>query len=697
MKYNLEIDRKIYNIEFNNFAEQANGSVFVRIGDTVVMATATMSPDNLESLDFFPLTVEFEEKFYAAGKILGSRFVRREGRPTENATLTARLIDRAIRPLFPSGLKRQVQIIVTCLSFDEENDPDVAGLLAASLALGVSDIPWNGPVAPIRINKIGNNFIFNPTYKEREEQEFEVTLVGVEENGETVINMIEAQANESQEQKIVEAIKLAGSHFKKIIDFQKEIFKKTSKPKIEIIKESYPEIDKALKEKFEEKLEKTMFQVSHIDNKRHFQNAYEEASNFVKENFGEERVGYAKTKIEYLLDEILHKNVLEKKQRPDGRKMDEIRKIESMIDVLPRVHGSALFIRGATKALSAVTLGAPGDQRLIEGMEIREKKRYMHHYNFPPFCSGEVKPLRGPGRREIGHGMLAEKALFPLIPNSEEFPYTIRIVTEILSSNGSTSMASVSSSSLSLMHAGVPIKNPAAGIAIGLIKSDEKYELLTDIQGPEDHYGDMDFKAAGTLLGITVIQMDVKIKGINYEIIEQALLAAKKAREEILSQTNKTISEPNKTLSPFAPQILIIKINPNKIGAVIGSGGSVINEIIEKCQANIDIEDDGTVFISANSKEAAQKAADWVTLLAKEAKVGDLFEGKVKKIFDFGAMVSILPGQSGLIHISELSYKRVEKVQDVLRVGEVIPVKVISIDEQGRINLSLKQALPKDK
>jgi polyribonucleotide nucleotidyltransferase len=695
MKYNLEIDGKTYDIEFNNLAEQANGSVFVRIGDTVVMATATMSSKDIENLDFFPLTVDFEEKFYAAGKILGSRFVRREGRPTENATVTARLIDRAIRPLFPAGLKRQVQVIVTCLSFDEVNDPDIAGLLAVSLALGISDIPWNGPVAPIRIGKTEKGLIFNPDYQQREKQEFEVTLVGVEENGEPIVNMIEAQAKETQEEALLEAVKEGSRHFKKILETQKEIFKKTGKPKIEIQKEIEPEIEQKLKQNFEKKLEQAMFQPSLIDNKRLFQNVQQELIDFTKENFGEEKIGYAKAVLENLLDEILHKNILEEGRRPDGRKMDEIRPISSKIDVLPRVHGSALFVRGATKALSAVTLGAPGDQRLIEGMEIREKKRYMHHYNFPPFCSGETKPLRGPGRREIGHGMLAEKALFPLIPNSEEFPYTIRVVTEILSSNGSTSMASVSSSSLSLMAAGVPIKNPAAGIAIGLIKSKDKHELLIDIQGPEDHYGDMDFKVAGTLKGITVIQMDVKIKGIDYKIIEQALFAGKTAREKILQETAKTIAEPKKVLSPFAPQILIIKINPDKIGAVIGSGGSVINEIIEKCQANIDIEDNGTVFISANSKEAAQKAADWVTLLAKEAKKGDFFEGKVKKIFDFGAMVSILPGQSGLVHISELADRRVEKVQDVVKIGDTIPVKVISIDDQGRINLSLKQALPK--
>ncbi len=697
MQYNINIEDKTYNIEINDWAEQANGSAFVRVGDTLVMATATMSSEDIENLDFFPLTVEFEEKFYAAGKILGSRFIRREGRPTENATLNARLIDRSIRPLFPKGLKRQVQVIVTCLSFDEENDPGVAGLLAASVALGVSDIPWNGPIAPIRINKAQGKLALNPNYSQRENQEFEVTLVGVEEENQTLINMIEAQADEAKEEDILEAIQQAGQTLPKIIKTQKEIFQKEGKKKIAVQEETNPEIEKALKEQFAEKLEQAMFQASHIENKRQFQAVQKEFLKFAEGKFGEEKLGYAKAFLEKLLEDIFYENVAEKGQRPDGRKMDEIRPIESSIDALPRVHGSALFQRGATKALSAVTLGAPGDYRLIEGMETREKKRYMHHYNFPPFCSGETKPMRGPGRREIGHGMLAEKALLPLIPNSEEFPYTIRIVTEILSSNGSTSMASVSSSSLSLMHAGVPIKNAAAGIAIGLVKTTKTHKLLVDIQGPEDHFGDMDFKAAGSKKGVTAVQMDVKIKGVDAEIIKEALFAAKQAREQILEQTEKTIASPSPTLSPLAPKILVVKINPEKIGTVIGPGGKVINEIIEKCGANVDIEDDGTVFISAVSQEAAEKAADWIKQLTREVKVGEFFEGKVKKIFDFGAMVSILPGQSGLVHISELADRHVDKVQDVVKFGDTIPVKVISIDDQGRINLSLKQALPKDR
>jgi len=692
MKFNKEIGGKNFEVEIDTLAEQANGSIFVRMGDTLVMAAATMSPQDLEGLDFFPLTVEFQEKFYAAGKILGSRFVRREGRPSEESILTSRLIDRCVRPLFPNGLKREIQIIVSCYSFDEENDPDIPAVMAASLALGISDIPWNGPVAPIRVAKIDGKLVLNPNYADREKEHLEIMLSAAQQGKEIIINMIEGQANEAKENEIMEAAEFAQKHLEEIMDFQKEIIAKAGKEKIQIQKELPTEMLARLKENFSEKLADAMLQPLSIEGKRAMQQLQEEIIEFSKKNFGEDKINAAKEFIEEELTQILRHLILEKGKRPDARKLDEIRKIDSMIEILPRAHGSAVFIRGATKALSSVTLGSPGDQRLIEGMEISGKQRFMHHYNFPPYCSGEIKPLRGPSRREIGHGILAEKALLPLIPKFEDFPYTIRIVTEILSSNGSTSMASVSAASLALMDAGVPIKSPAAGIAVGLIKSEEDYRLLTDIQGPEDHFGDMDFKVAGTLEGITAIQMDVKIDGIGLNIMREALEKAKSAREQVIKAIQKTIAKPKPNLSPYAPKIFRIKINPDKIGAVIGTGGKVINEIIDRCEVAIDIEDDGNVFVSADSEEAAQKAIDWISGLTREVAVGEIFQGKVVKILDFGAFVEILPGKDGLVHISELEPSRVNKVGDVVKLGDIIPVKVISIDDQGRINLSKKQA-----
>jgi len=691
-KFKIEIGGKKIEASIDNLAEQANGSVLVQMGDTLVMATAVMSSKDLENLDFFPLTVEFQEKFYATGKILGSRFIRRESRPSNEAILTSRLIDRTIRPLFPTGLKREVQVIINCLSFDKENDPDIPAIFAASLALGISDIPWNGPVAPIRISRIDGKHALNPVYEQREKQDFEIILTGTGGDKEILVNMMEGQANENKEAEIFESITLAQAELKKLINWQDEIIAKNGKKKIEPKIDSYPDIDKKFKELFSKKLEKAAMQALSPESKIEMRELSQEIIDFTEKEFGEEKINYVKNLIELELTEILHKNVIEKEQRPDNRKLDEVRKIECNNGLLPRTHGSAVFIRGKTKALSVVTLGTPGDQQLVEGMEVAGKKRFMHHYNFPPFCSGEVKWLRGPGRREIGHGMLAEKALLPLIPNSEDFPYTIRIVTEILSSNGSTSMASVSASSLALMDAGVPIKRPATGIAIGLIEKGKDYKILTDIQGPEDHFGDMDFKVAGTVEGITAIQMDVKIKGVSLEIIEQVLSKAKTAREQILETVTKTLAEPKPSLSPFAPRIFRVKIEPKKIGIVIGPGGKMINEIIEECGVTIDIEEDGSVFIGAETEEAGQKAIDWVTSLTEEAEVGKIYQGTVKKVMDFGAFVEILPNKDGLVHISELANSRVNKVEDVAKVGDKFPVKVISIDEQGRINLSKKQA-----
>ncbi len=692
-EFNLTIGEKTLSVKIDHLAEQANGSVFVRLGDTMVLATATMSCSDLKDLDFFPLMVEFEEKYYAVGKILGSRFIRREGRPSDESILTGRLIDRALRPLFPKDLKREVQIIVDCYSFDEENDPDVPALLAASLAVGISDIPFNGPVAPVSIVKKGGGFLINPSYKIKEGANLEIFLSGVEGKKGVLINMIEGQGSETKESDILESVDWAQKEIEKIIKFQKEIIKKCGKEKIQIAQNNdLLEIKNIAKDSLKKKLGDGMFTSCEIKNKKILEGAKEELAEVVKANLGEGKLSFLEEFISQELKELIAKNVLGKELRPDGRKLNEIRPIDSQINILPRAHGSGIFIRGRTKALSIVTLGSPADQRLVEGMQFRGKKRFMHHYNFPPYCSGEIKPIRGPSRREIGHGMLAEKAILPLIPNFEDFPYTIRVVTEILSSNGSTSMAAVSSSSLALMDAGVPLKKPAAGIAIGIIESGDKYRLLSDIQGPEDHLGGMDFKVAGTEDGITAIQLDVKILGLSGQMIKETLDLAKKARMEILEKTGKTISKSKESLSPFAPKIERIKIDPEKIGGVIGSGGRVINTIIEQCSVEIDIEEDGSIFISSNSRESIKKAKNWIEGITKEIKIGEIFEGKVKKILDFGAIVEILPEREGMVHISELAPYRVNRVEDIVKIGETIPVKVLSLDDSGKIRLSLKEA-----
>ena len=704
-KFKLEIGGKELRVEIRNLAEQASGSVLVQYGDTLVLGTAVMSDYKREGIDFFPLTVDYEERYYAAGKILGSRFIRRESRPSDEAILTSRLIDRAIRPRFPKDLKREVQVVITCLSWDSENDPDIVSLIAASLALSISDIPWSGPLASLRV---GNppaggkeGFILNPIYTEREKSDLDLAIVGIKsslgsnKNDDILINMIEVEGNEIGESIILEAVEFAKPHLKKIVDFQKEIIEKVGKEKIKI--EESPEdldLEKELKDFLGNKLEKALYQSSKIGRMEEVNELKKELIYFIEGKYpGMGKQTYAKEFFEKEIERLIHENVIKSGKRPDGRKIDEIRKLQAEVGLLPRTHGSGLFIRGQTKALSILTLGAPGDVKLMEGMEIVGKKRFMHHYNFPAYSVGEIRPMRGPGRRDIGHGMLAEKALMPLIPSSDEFPYTIRIVTEILSSNGSTSMASVSSSSLALMDAGVPIEKPVAGIALGLMQDSKgNYKILTDIQGPEDHHGDMDFKVVGTEKGITAIQMDVKIEGIGEAILKDTLSAGKKARLQILDEILKVIQKPRAELSPYAPRILVLQINPGKIRDVIGPGGKVINEIIDDCEVSIDIEDTGKIFITAEKEEAGKKAVDWIKNITREAKVGEIFQGKVTRILDFGAFVEIFPNQEGLVHISQLAPYHVNKVEDIVKVGDIIPVKVISIDEQGRINLSLKEA-----
>ncbi|MFH1841265.1 MAG: polyribonucleotide nucleotidyltransferase [Candidatus Nealsonbacteria bacterium] len=693
-KFKTKINEKELIVETKNLAEQANGNILIQYGDTVVLGTAVMSKGEKDDRDFFPLTVEYEEKFYAAGKILGSRFIRRESRPSDEAILTARMIDRAIRPRFPKNFMKEIQLVVTCLSWDGENDPDIIGLLAASLALSISDIPWSGPIANIRVGRINDQFVLNPSYEERSKSSFDLFLAGIEKNGEILINMIEMEGDETEEKLILEAYEFAKPCLKQLIDFQKDIIKKVGKEKISIEeKKEDPEVDNEIREFLDQKLEKSLYQKNKKERADGLQELQDDLLYFIEGKYpGMGKAKYVKSFFEKELERIIHQKAIKEEKRPDGRKMDETREIKTEVGILPRTHGSGLFSRGETKALSILTLGTPSDVKLLEGMEIRGKKRFMHHYNFPPYCSGEIKPMRGPGRREIGHGMLAEKAIMPLIPEFEDFPYTMRVVTEILSSNGSTSMASVSATSLALMDAGVPLKRLATGIAMGLMSNEiGEYKILTDIQGPEDHYGDMDFKVAGTKKGITAMQMDVKIEGIGEEIFKKALEMGKKTREQIIEKMEKTIEKPRPELSPWAPRIYTLQIKPDKIREVIGPGGKIINEIIEKCEVSIDIEDSGKVFVTAEKEEAAKKAIEWINNITREVAIGEIFQGKVKRILNFGAFVEILPGQEGLVHISQLADRRVEKVEDVVKIGDIVPVKVISIDEQGRINLSIKE------
>jgi len=686
-------DRKL-EVKVGGLAEQASGCCLIRYGDTSILCTAMMGRNN-PGMGFFPLTCDYEERFYAAGKILGSRFMRREGRPSTEAVLTSRLIDRAIRPLFPKELTNEVQVIATCLSWDAENDPSTLGLLGASLVLGMSEIPWNGPVAVVRIGHIENDFILNPAYEQREKGDLDLVLVGIEKDGEFLINMIESGAEEISEETFLKAYDFAKPFLKDILEFQKNILKEIAKPKTIIVnlELGHSAVEK-VKNYLTDKLEAALYEPDKQKRIFALEILQEQMFADMAGEIGEPSKELIKILFEEQIEKIFKENILKDEKRPDGRKLDEVRPISCEIDILPRTHGSSIFTRGETKILSILTLGSHGDELMMDNMEVSGKKRFLHHYNFPPYSIGEVKRLTGPGRREIGHGMLAEKALLPLIPSSEDFPYTIRLVSEAISSNGSTSMASVCASSLSLMQAGVPIKRPAAGISIGLVmgKNLSDYKLLTDIQGPEDHYGEMDFKVAGTLNGITAIQMDVKTDGITREIFIEALKKAKTAREYILSKIKETIPEPNKSLSLYAPKVKIIQINPDKIGMVIGTGGKIINEIIDTCEVAIDIDDDGKVFVTGQTEEAMEKAIAWIKEITHEFEIGETFTGKVKRIFNFGAMVEISPKQDGLVHISELAPFRVNSVDDVVKIGDVIPVKIIKIDEQGRVDLSAKQA-----
>ncbi len=694
--FQIDINGRPIQIKITNWAEQASGSCLVRTGDTEVLATAVMSQNEPEGFDFFPLTVDYEERYYAAGKIFGSRFIRREGRPSDEAILTGRMIDRAIRPRFPKDFKRETQIIVTCLSWDGENDPDVLGLIAASTALSISNIPFLGPIGFIRVGRVDKKWVLNPTYEEREKGDIDLALAGVEVDKKILINMIEMGAKEISEEDVIEATKAAEPELKKLIDFQRKIASEFGKEKIIIPTVVDPQLEKEVKEFSKNKLEKAVKELKPQEKELPtITDLQDELVDLIKEKYSDpNKIKLALSYFEEQIKKAIYGRIIEDNKRPDGRKRDELRKISCEVGVLPRTHGSGLFSRGLTRVLSILTLGGPKDQQLLEGMEFIGKKRFMHHYNFPPYSSGEVSFLRGPKRREIGHGCLVEKALLPLIPDFEQFPYTIRAVSESLSSNGSTSMASVCAVSLALLDAGVPIKEMAAGISIGLAENEDptKQKLIVDIQGPEDHLGGMDFKIAGTKNGLTAIQMDTKTDGITKEMMKEALLLAGKARLEILDIMKKTISEPRKTLSPWAPKIKTIQINPAKIGDVVGPRGSVINKMIKQYQVSIDIEDSGLVYITGKDDKSVQETIQQIKGMTREVQIGEVFQGEVKRILDFGAFIEVLPGTDGLVHISNFVPYHIKSVNEVVKIGDIIPVKVVSIDELGRINLSAIEA-----
>jgi len=690
-KFETEIAGRKLIIESGLFANQANASVVARYGDTVVLATAVMSPEAREGINYFPLMVDYEEKFYASGKIKGSRFIKREGRPTDEAVLNSRLIDRALRPLFNQQMRNEVQIITTVLSIDQKNDPALVGTLAASTALAISDIPWNGPIGAVRIGEIDNQPVINPINGEREKSLYDIFACGIEGK----INMIETSAKEVEEDKILKALLEGQKTIDQIVSFikniQKEIGKLKTKVNLFLPSEDFA---REILEKFSGRLQPALFQKDHLAQKKLQSELFFDVKNYVKEKYSddwEQKSELALAAIDAEMQKIFNEAILERDERPDGRKLDKIRPISCQVGVLPRTHGSALFTRGETQALTTVTLGAPGMEQVIDTMEFDEKKRFMHHYNFPPFSVGEVRPMRGPGRREIGHGALAEKALLPVIPPKESFPYTIRLVSEILSSNGSSSMASVCGSNLALLDAGVPTTAVVGGISVGIVVGvDGKYKLLTDIQGPEDHFGGMDFKIAGSVKGITAIQLDVKIDGLTPDMIRDTFELSRKNRIEIINKMNEVLASPRTELSPFAPRILTLQINPEKIRDVIGPGGKVINQIIDETGVEIDIEDDGLVFITAENPEAGAKALEWVKNITHEVAPGEIFQGRVTRIMNFGAFVEILPGQEGLVHVSEISEKRIKQVEDVLKVGQIIKVKVKEIDNLGRINLTMR-------
>ncbi|MCU9612058.1 polyribonucleotide nucleotidyltransferase [Caldibacillus lycopersici] len=698
----MESEKKVFSIdwagrkltaEIGQLAKQANGAVMIRYGDSAVLSTATASKDP-KTVDFFPLTVNYEERLYAVGKIPGG-FIKREGRPSEKAILASRLIDRPIRPLFPDGFRNEVQVVSTVMSVDQDCSTEMAAMFGSSLALSISDIPFDGPIAGVVVGRVDGEFVINPTVEQAEKSDMHLSVAGTKD----AINMVEAGAKEVPEEIMLEAIMFGHEEIKRLIAFQEEVVAAVGKEKMEIV---LFEIDKDIEEQVRAICEKDMVAAIQVYEKHAREDAIAEVKNAVIEKYteqeaDEETLKQVKKVLDKLVKEEVRRLITVEKVRPDGRGVDEIRPLSSSTGILPRAHGSGLFTRGQTQALSVCTLGALGDVQILDGLGLEEEKRYMHHYNFPPFSVGETGRMGSPGRREIGHGALGERALEPVIPPESEFPYTIRVVSEVLESNGSTSQASICGSTLALMDAGVPIKAPVAGIAMGLVKSGEHYTILTDIQGMEDHLGDMDFKVAGTSKGVTALQMDIKIDGLSREILEEALQQAKKGRMQILEHMLQTISEPRNTLSAFAPKIFSMHINPDKIGDVIGPSGKQVKKIIEETGVKIDIEQDGTVYISSSDQEMNDKAKKIIENIVREVEVGQIYLGKVKRIEKFGAFVEIFNGRDGLVHISELAEERVGKVEDVVKIGDELLVKVTEIDKQGRINLSRKAVLREQK
>ncbi|MDF0725138.1 polyribonucleotide nucleotidyltransferase [Cytobacillus sp. S13-E01] len=680
-------------VEIGQLAKQASGSVLVRYGETVVLSTSTASKEP-KNLDFFPLTVNYEERLYAVGKIPGG-FIKREGRPSEKAILASRLIDRPIRPLFADGFRNEVQVISIVMSVDQNCSSEMAAMFGSSLSLSVSNIPFEGPIAGVIVGRIENQFIINPSVDQLEQSDIHLVVAGTKD----AINMVEAGANEVPEEVMLEAIMFGHDEIKKLIAFQEKIVEAVGQAKRDI---KLYELDQTIEQQVRQHAEEEINKAVQVHEKHARENAINEVklaviTKYEEQEADDQTLKQVKEILNKLVKEEVRRLITVEKIRPDGRKPDEIRPLSSEIGLLPRTHGSGLFTRGQTQALSICTLGALGDVQILDGLGIEESKRFMHHYNFPQFSVGETGPMRGPGRREIGHGALGERALEPVIPSEKDFPYTVRLVSEVLESNGSTSQASICASTLAMMDAGVPIKAPVAGIAMGLIKSGEHYSVLTDIQGMEDHLGDMDFKVAGTANGVTALQMDIKIDGLSREILEEALLQAKKGRMEILDSMLSTINQPRHELSKYAPKILMMQINPDKIRDVIGPSGKQINKIIDETGVKIDIEQDGTVFISSINHEMNEKAKKIIEDIVREVVVGQMYLGKVKRIEKFGAFVELFSGKDGLVHISELAEERVGKVEDVVSLGDEILVKVMEVDKQGRVNLSRKVVLREEK
>ena len=682
--YTTELAGRKLSLEFGKYCGQANGSVIVRLGDTVVMVNATAAEKPREGQDFFPLSVDFEEKMYAVGKLPGG-FIKREGRPSEKATLTSRLIDRPLRPLFNKGIRNDVQVVATVLSVEQDVTPDIPAMIGASAALAVSDIPWAGPIAGVNVGLVDGEVVINPTVAQREVSKLNLTVAGTDE----AVLMVEAGAKEISEEDMLRAILTGHEEIKKIVAFQKEIVAEIGKEKREFpVFETGEDVKEVVRADFLGRIEWAFEAFDRHERSDREKIVETEAHEKYAERF-EGRMGEVDDALYYLKKEVMRRKIIEQGVRPDGRSLTQIRPIWCEAGVLPRTHGSGVFTRGETQVMSIATLAPVSEAQVIEGLGVETSERYMHNYNFPPYSTGEAGRLKSPGRREIGHGALAKRALEPVIPPVDEFPYAIRVVSEVLSSNGSTSQASVCGSTLALMDAGVPIKAPVAGVAMGLIKDVEsgKVAVLTDIQGLEDFLGDMDFKVAGTMNGITAIQMDIKIKGIDEAILRQALSQALDGRLFILGKMLETLPQPRAELSPYAPKIVSFMINPEKIAEVIGPRGKMINKIIEETGVKIDIEDDGSVFIATSDAQAAAKARRLIEGIAKDVEVGEVYMGKVVRMMNFGVFVELLPGKDGMIHISKLAKGRVEKCEDVVKIGDEIEVKVVEIDSQGRVNL----------